>query len=68
MPTTAASKILKNFKPPYESFVTQKLLDQGAILTWPRLPRHRLPHARWPLGQDPLATGGSLLQSIRGLG
>ena len=31
MPTTAASKILKNFKPPYESFVTQKLLDQGAI-------------------------------------
>ena len=32
MPTTAASKILKNFKPTYESFVTQKLLDQGAII------------------------------------
>ena len=31
MPTTAASKILKNFQSPYESFVTQKLLDQGAI-------------------------------------
>ena len=31
MPTTAASKILKDFKPPYESFVTQKLLNQGAI-------------------------------------
>jgi len=31
MPTTAASKILKNFKPPYESFVTQKLLNQGSI-------------------------------------
>ena len=31
MPTTAASKILKNFKPSYESFVTQKLLDCGAI-------------------------------------
>ena len=25
MPTTAASKILKNFEPSYESFVTQKL-------------------------------------------
>ena len=31
MPTTAASKILKDFRPSYESFVTQKLLDQGAI-------------------------------------
>jgi len=31
MPTTAASKILKNFKPTYESFVTQKLLDQGSV-------------------------------------
>ena len=31
MPTTAASKILKDFKPPYESFVTQKLLDKGSI-------------------------------------
>jgi aspartyl-tRNA(Asn)/glutamyl-tRNA(Gln) amidotransferase subunit A len=31
MPTTAASKILKNFKPSYESFVTQKLLNQGSI-------------------------------------
>lgn len=31
MPTTAASKILKDFQSPYESFVTQKLLNQGAI-------------------------------------
>lgn len=31
MPTTAASKILENFKPTYESFVTQKLIDQGSI-------------------------------------
>ena len=31
MPTTAASKILKDFKPPYESFVTKKLLNQGSI-------------------------------------
>ena len=31
MPTTAASKILKDFQPPYESFVTQKLLNQGVI-------------------------------------
>ena len=31
MPTTAASKILKNFKSPYESFVTQKLLNHGSI-------------------------------------
>jgi len=31
MPTTAASKILKNFKPTYESFVTQKLLNEGSI-------------------------------------
>ena len=31
MPTTAASKILKNFHSPYESFVTQNLLDDGAI-------------------------------------
>ena len=31
MPTTAASKILENFNPTYESFVTQKLIDQGSI-------------------------------------
>jgi len=31
MPTTAASKILKDFKPTYESFVTQKLLNKGSI-------------------------------------
>lgn len=31
MPTTAGSKILNNFKPTYESFVTQKLLDQGSV-------------------------------------
>ncbi len=31
MPTTAASKILENFKPTYESFVTQKLIDQGSM-------------------------------------
>ena len=31
MPTTAASKILENFNPTYESFITQKLLDDGAI-------------------------------------
>ena len=29
MPTTAGSKILENFNPTYESFVTQKLLDNG---------------------------------------
>ena len=31
MPTTAASKILSNFQPTYESFVTQKLVDKGSI-------------------------------------
>ena len=31
MPTTAASKILNNFNPAYESFVTNKLLKQGSI-------------------------------------
>jgi len=31
MPTTAASKILYNFNPTYESHVTQKLLDKGSI-------------------------------------
>ena len=31
MPTTAGSKILNNFHPTYESFVTQKLLDQGSV-------------------------------------
>ena len=31
MPTTAGSKILKDFHPPYESFVTQKLLNEGSI-------------------------------------
>ena len=29
--TTCASKVLENFVPPYESTVTQKLLDAGAI-------------------------------------
>ena len=31
MPTTAGSKILNNFEPTYESFVTQKLVDQGSM-------------------------------------
>jgi len=31
MPTTAGSKILENFNPTYESFVTQKLLDNGTV-------------------------------------
>ena len=31
MPTTAASKILANFNPTYESFVTQKLINDGAV-------------------------------------
>tara|TARA_Y100001970_G_scaffold285545_1_gene405614 strand:- start:252 stop:1676 length:1425 start_codon:yes stop_codon:yes gene_type:complete len=31
MPTTAGSKILENFNPTYESFVTQKLIDDGAV-------------------------------------
>ena len=31
MPTTAASKILENFNPTYESYVTEKLIDQGSI-------------------------------------
>ena len=31
MPTTEGSKILENFNPTYESFVTQKLLDNGSI-------------------------------------
>ena len=31
MPTTAASRILKDFQPTYESFVTQKLLNDGCI-------------------------------------
>ncbi|MBU7582004.1 MAG: Asp-tRNA(Asn)/Glu-tRNA(Gln) amidotransferase subunit GatA [Nostoc sp. TH1S01] len=31
IPTTCASRILENFVPPYESTVTQKLLDAGAV-------------------------------------
>ena len=31
MPTTAGSKILSSFNPSYESFVTQKLLNKGAV-------------------------------------
>lgn len=32
IPTTCASKILENFVPPYESTVTQKLADAGAVM------------------------------------
>lgn len=32
VPTTCASRILENFVPPYESTVTQKLIDAGAVL------------------------------------
>ncbi|MGB7443532.1 MAG: Asp-tRNA(Asn)/Glu-tRNA(Gln) amidotransferase subunit GatA [Coleofasciculaceae cyanobacterium] len=32
IPTTCASKILGNFVPPYESTVTQKLKDAGAVM------------------------------------
>ena len=31
MPTTAGSKILSNFQPTYESFVTKKLLNSGSV-------------------------------------
>jgi len=31
-PTTCGSQILKNFMPPYESTVTQKLADTGAVI------------------------------------
>ena len=31
IPTTCASRILENFVPPYESTVTQKLMDAGAV-------------------------------------
>jgi len=31
-PTTCASKMLENFIPPYESTVTQKLIDAGAVM------------------------------------
>ena len=31
MPTTAGSKILSDFKPTYESFVTEKLLNKGSV-------------------------------------
>ncbi len=31
IPTTCASRILENFVPPYESTVTQKLLDAGVV-------------------------------------
>ena len=31
MPTTAASKILENFHPTYESYVTQKLINEGSL-------------------------------------
>ncbi|MBD2594793.1 Asp-tRNA(Asn)/Glu-tRNA(Gln) amidotransferase subunit GatA [Nostoc spongiaeforme FACHB-130] len=31
IPTTCGSRILENFVPPYESTVTQKLLDAGAV-------------------------------------
>ncbi|MGK7873492.1 MAG: Asp-tRNA(Asn)/Glu-tRNA(Gln) amidotransferase subunit GatA [Xenococcaceae cyanobacterium] len=32
IPTTCASRILENFVPPYESTVTQKLKDTGAVM------------------------------------
>ncbi|MEA5583125.1 Asp-tRNA(Asn)/Glu-tRNA(Gln) amidotransferase subunit GatA [Nodularia harveyana UHCC-0300] len=32
IPTTCASRILENFVPPYESTVTQKLIDAGAVI------------------------------------
>jgi len=32
IPTTCASRILENFVPPYESTVTQKLIDAGSIM------------------------------------
>ena len=34
MPTTAGSKILSNFKPTYESFVTDRLLKKRVSFCW----------------------------------
>ena len=69
MPTTAASKILENFNPTYESFVTQKL-DEGSIfvgktnldeLLWAQLLIQVFGNTINPLSKEnePLAPGGS---------
>lgn len=51
--TTAASKILEHFVPPYESTVTQKLLDAGAVFLG-------------KTNQDEFAMGGSTTNSAFG--
>lgn len=51
--TTACSKILENFVPPYESTVTQKLLDAGAVFLG-------------KTNQDEFAMGGSTTNSLFG--
>ena len=38
MPTTAGSKILSNFQPTYESFVTKKLLSRGSVFVGKTFP------------------------------
>ena len=52
--TTAASKILSNFVPPYESTVSQKLKDAGTIMLG-------------KLNTDQFAMGGSTLTSYFGV-
>lgn len=53
VPTTSASKILKDFVPPYESVVTQNLWDAGAVMLG-------------KLNMDEFAMGSANLNSIQG--